>query len=531
MRSALKERKDVTGDAFLGIAPVCIAPVCDAVSNLAIEKLNNVISSKKLNARIKELQADYLPRIAMYGEDLKEKFTNEHLMNEFLSAPFLFPSRTKDEAISLLTLGDAHKNATTVQGYAVISSFYDDYLQLLNESIPWDLRTAVAVAVAKSNSRPHSDAEEHDDSIRRLQLAYADEIMELVSDLEREIAEEANGQISSTLHSIRSKIEEKRLATCVSFLDRNRMRKVFDSLDYIAECFLEADLYGERENPYSFEFASLLQKFKAIVMQYQLKILGEPVDEEEPIPRSLKIKFRMTEKRLTLTDSSIYQLICHAFDRIARNPPDVVVEKIVPSAVEIATAIDGHGSFEETAWAAHRAEAYDDIFCKATEIMLEDQTLADSASWETSWWYQKFKDLSYIANKERGASAFEERMVLLCAVWIGVLESCAEIFMNRCPGFPRMYSAGQDYVVDVISCDTGWHFVCRLDNPDAKLRHEVHLGATYYDLSTSQQVKSFYPGLYLNLARAILKMNRKDLESAIHDGTLLLPFNYSIKMH
>ena len=33
------------------------------------------------------------------------------------------------------------------------------------------------------------------------------------------------------------------------------------------------------------------------------------------------------------------------------------------------------------------------------------------------------------------------------------------------------------------------------------------------------------------LTVGILKKNRKDLESAIHDGTLLAPSGYSIKMH
>lgn len=91
--------------------------------------------------------------------------------------------------------------------------------------------------------------------------------------------------------------------------------------------------------------------------------------------------------------------------------------------------------------------------------------------------------------------------------------------------------SGQNYVVEVASCSTGWHFLCRLDNPSVELRHEVHLGATYYDLSSSQQVKSFYPDLYLNLAHDALKKNRKDLESAIHDGALLAPSDYSIRMH
>lgn len=65
-------------------------PVCDIGSNWAMEKLSNIISSAKLNAEIKKLQTDYLPRIAMYGDDLRERFTNEHLMDEFLSAPFRF---------------------------------------------------------------------------------------------------------------------------------------------------------------------------------------------------------------------------------------------------------------------------------------------------------------------------------------------------------------------------------------------------------------------------------------------------------
>lgn len=504
-------------------------PVCDVALNWAMEKLSNIISSAKLNAEIKKLQTDYLPRIAMYGDDLRERFTNEHLMDEFLSAPFSIPCRTKDEAISLLMLSDICEDVTAQQGYAAISSFYDDYLRLLEKAIPWHLRMAVALAVARLDSRPHSSTEGHDDSIRQLQLAYADKIIELVSDLERAIAEGANDQISPALHSIRSKIEGKEAPTCVSSHDRNRMREALDSLGIIAECFLGADLNGEKGNPYPFELASLLQKLKTTVMQYQLKILGEPVDEEKPIPRSLKMQFCMAEGRLTLADSSIFQLICHAFDRIAGKPSDAVVEAILPSAVEIATAIDGRGDFEETAWAAYRAEAYDDVFCKAAEIMLEDQTIETSARWETSW-YQRFKDLSYITNKGCRASASEGRAVSLCAVWIGVLESCAEIFMNRCQGFLLMFS-GQDYIVDAISCSTGWHFLCRLDNPSAELRHEVHLGATYYDLSSSQQVKSFYPGLYLNLAHDALKKNRKDLESAIHDGALLAPFDYSIRMH
>lgn len=516
----------------------CTLGVGKSVAKRVLASVKSAYDLQIIGRNIDELCRKYHPIVAAQGgSELAQRFSDEHLMEEFLCAPFANSGYSVNGAIARLMLDVEQGDCSNEPGYEAIRSFLDEYERLLLESLEPGEQTLVALRRIDS-SRPfetpasQDGAVLFDDAVRWQQLMLVNRLSDRVVSFEHAASFGEAGEINRAINLLHDIVTGLPGQAVVLRQDEKKLTDSYDAFMEIYAIMVRSAADSEDRSIVLQELINRLQVFKDEIEGYRSRILSPRGSECCPPARRLRLSFERDGERLRLTDSAVFQLVCYSLDNVQDNGLELDVGISIVDVRDCAYLFAGGNSeMEKNEYLQSRLGYYADSICESIKIMLRDSFLAETRSIEDAQ-VARCRRIASL-NKSEPIGKNLSKAIGQCSLWVSIAESIAgRLVDQRASGFScRAEGAETPLLVDVFLPKENWYFLSRLDDPNSNMRGGIRWGGDIIDVSRSDKERNIYPDLYFSIAHAKMGKTARKPDELPDDEHLLNLLNYRIGLH